>query len=132
WFEVNSVDSSCQNAAISNNLPGTYLAWLSDADTWPAMRFTQSQLPWINVTGSKVADDWADLTNGSIDGPIKTVHGQDHTTYDFSCTTAPVRTGTKTDGTPGNPSHMCENWTTTHGASSFGSANKTNGAWTSD
>jgi hypothetical protein len=63
-------DMKCQARAQAAGLPGTYLAWLSDPTGSPLTRFTQSTIPYVRRDGVKVADDWADLTDGSLDAPI--------------------------------------------------------------
>jgi hypothetical protein len=51
-------------------LPGTYKAWLSDSTQSPASRFVQSPGSYRRVDGVTVADNWADLTDGTLDAPI--------------------------------------------------------------
>jgi hypothetical protein len=63
-------DAKCQNLAAAANLPGTYMAWLSTDQGSPSTRFTQSTIPYVLVNGTKVADNYADLTDGSIDARI--------------------------------------------------------------
>jgi len=73
-------DSICQNLANAAGLPGTYKAWLSDSINSPAgdpdatppipPRFTFSKAPYKTVTGVLIANDWNDLTDGTIQNPI--------------------------------------------------------------
>jgi hypothetical protein len=63
-------DAICQQRAQAATLPGTYKAWLSDSTQSPASRFVQSPGPYRRVDGVTVADNWADLTDGTLDAPI--------------------------------------------------------------
>ena len=60
-------DMICNTLAQNAGLPGTYMAWLSTAVDSPSTRFTQSAVPYMLADGNKVADDWADLIDGSLD-----------------------------------------------------------------
>jgi len=71
-------DARCQQLAEAANLDGTFKAWISgrvDTGAGPLPhgvvdRFTQSSEPYRLVGGTQVADDWADLTDGSLDHAI--------------------------------------------------------------
>ena len=68
---VAGADSLCNDFAIAAGLPGVYKAWLaSNDDDDPESRFVQSAFPYILPDGVVVADDWADLTDGSLQNPI--------------------------------------------------------------
>ncbi len=91
-------------------MPGTYLAWLSDSVTSANDRFagTDKSLPYFNVNGVKVADDYADLTDGTIDVPM-----------DINEKGLPPGggafhpwTGTNADGTQDESGLYCNDWTT--------------------
>lgn len=71
-------DARCQELADAAGLAGTYKAWISGRvdtgddtlDQGVVDRFTQSALPYRLVNGTQVADDWADLTDGTLDHAI--------------------------------------------------------------
>ena len=65
---VTGADQKCQSLAQGAGLPGTWLAWVSaDTDaTSPSMRFTKSTFGYILVDGTYVANNWGDLTDGSL------------------------------------------------------------------
>ena len=70
---VAGADAKCQTLATNAGLGGTWMAWISDnnGSSAPTNRFTtKSALPYVKVDGTKVADSWADLTDGSLDSPI--------------------------------------------------------------
>jgi hypothetical protein len=72
-------DSRCQALAEGAGLSGTFKAWISgrvDTGSGPVPhgavdRFTQATVPYELVNGTKVADDWADLTDGTLDHAIE-------------------------------------------------------------
>ena len=62
-------DAKCQAEAegSASVVPsGTYMAWLSDGIDSPDTRFTKSSHPYILPNGKKIAEDYIDLTDGSI------------------------------------------------------------------
>lgn len=100
---VASGDTICNDLATQAGLPGTYMAWLSDAQTSPSTRFT-SNGPWELVNGTPIASDLADLLDGSLLGTLD----RDESNQLVDHHTA-VWTGTNSDGTwSGND---CNGWT---------------------
>ena len=70
---VTGADAKCQIEADGQDsiVPtGTYFAWLSDGTQSPDTRFTKSSHPYVLADGTRIADDYADLTDGSILHPI--------------------------------------------------------------
>src|SRR5690606_18172610 len=68
---VNGADNICNQRAQAAGLPGTYMAWVSTVSGGsPSTRFVKSTVPYFMVTGTKVADNWTDLTDGSLDNAI--------------------------------------------------------------
>lgn len=102
-------DAKCRAAAKAGNLPGRYKAWLSTSRKWPAATFTHSTVPYELPNGTVVADDWADLTDGSLD------HAIDANQFAVTILSAQPWTSTKADGTyagtAGDPSMACDDWT---------------------
>ena len=63
-------DQTCTDLAAAAGLAGTYRAWLSDAaGRSPSVTFTGPDVPFVMTSGVRVADDWADLTDGTINNP---------------------------------------------------------------
>lgn len=114
-------DEKCQTAADDVGLNGIFLAWLS---TWPGpilgtpsvdpqSRFIRHNVPYKLPNGTKVADHYADLVDGTIDAPIdRTESG----TQLFSIGAAVLFwSSTSANGkgvTASKDKATCENWTT--------------------
>jgi cysteine-rich repeat protein len=97
-------DAICNMLAQAALLPGTYMAWLSTGAESPSTRFTQSTVPYLVPDGNKVADDWADLTDGSLDFAVgRTETGVNSVATAIMCggSNRLARTGTTEFGTPG-------------------------------
>ncbi len=105
---LEGADDKCQAEADgpASIVPsGTYLAWLSDGFDSPDIRFTKSPHPYILPDGTKIAEDFTDLTDGSI------LH-----TINMDPTGKPLGrsnlwTGTNPDGTSSDYTLTCDGWT---------------------
>jgi len=64
-------DCLCSGLAEEAGLGSNYRAWLGTDEGSPSTRFTQSTIPYIRTDGKKVANNFNDLTDGSISNPIK-------------------------------------------------------------
>jgi len=67
---LDGADSKCNQLALDVGLPGTYKAWLSTVSICVSDRLSHSTSPYILVNGDIVADDWSDLTDGTLQSPI--------------------------------------------------------------
>jgi hypothetical protein len=92
---VLGADAKCQSLADGAGLSGTYKAWLSSGAVSARERLTHSAFPYALVTGDKVADDWADLTDGTLDHAINVDQ------FGNAVTSNSVWTGTTTAGDEG-------------------------------
>jgi len=104
---LTGADDKCQAEADgpASIVPsGTYLAWLSDGTDSPDTRFTKSAHPYILPNGTKIAEDFADLTNGSI------LHSIDIDTTGELVGTQKIWTGTNPDGTTAQSFMTCGGW----------------------
>lgn len=116
-------DEKCQTAADDAGLNGIYLAWLSTGPGLilgtpsidPQSRFIRHNVPYIRTDGTKVADHYADLVDGTIDAPIN------HTEFGTQLFSMPdpvlFWSTTSANGEGLIPSlnddeWTCENWTT--------------------
>src|SRR3989344_2044691 len=68
---LESADRFCQDAANNANLNGEWKAFLGDSDTPVQDRLIHYNSPYLRTDGVKIADDGADLIDGSpLDEPI--------------------------------------------------------------
>ena len=65
-FSRLGADATCQTLASNAGLVGTFQAWLADSTDNPGTRQSQVGTPYIRTDGAVIANDWADLTDGSI------------------------------------------------------------------
>ena len=93
---LKGADDKCQaqaNAPASIVPSGTYLAWLSDGTDSPNTRFKKSSHPYLLPNGAKIAENYTDRTDGSIQHFINI-----------------DATGTNQDGTSVQPIRTCNVW----------------------
>jgi len=105
-------DAICQGLATAKSLPGTYMAWVSDATGSPTSRFTRSTGAYVMPNGIRVADNWTDLTDGTIQNSIKV--NEAGATVDTTFLNGNlVWTNTTTGGAVTTPAvdGSCANWT---------------------
>ena len=104
---LTGADDKCQAEADgpASIVPsGTYLAWLSDGFDSPDIRFTKSSHPYMLPDGTKIAEDFTDLTDGSILHKINSdPTGKRLGFQDFW-------TGTLPDGTTAQQFQTCSGW----------------------
>ena len=100
-------DAKCQAEAddLASIVPsGTYLPWLSDGTDSPDTRFTKSSHPYVRPDGAKIAENYTDLTDGSILNTISI----DATGYAVGRNQ--FWTGTNADGTTATKNNTCATW----------------------
>ncbi len=105
---LTGADDKCQAEADgpASIVPsGTYLAWLSDGTDSPDTRFTKSSHPYMLPDGTKIAEDFTDLTDGSI------LHTINIDTTGKSLGLQRFWTGTNADGTSAQQLVLCDGWT---------------------
>jgi hypothetical protein len=106
WSGANS---KCQAEANAAGLSGTYKAWISDngTDHSPsASLWTHYSGQYIDVKGNKIADNWNDLTDNTLDNRIQySASGSNLETSKY------VWTGSNANGTPNGAGSYCTDWT---------------------
>jgi hypothetical protein len=68
---LENMDGRCQLAADRACLGGQWMAWLSDTTRSPASRFEHATVPYRLLDGTRLADDWTDLTDGTLEHNIE-------------------------------------------------------------
>jgi hypothetical protein len=97
-------DGFCTAVGTAAGLTGRFAAWLSDDVTSAAARLVHATVPYQLVDRTVVANDWADLTDGTL------AHAIDMTEDNFVLRPDElVWTGTLTDGSATGTS--CAGWT---------------------
>jgi hypothetical protein len=120
---TSGADTFCADRATAAGLAGTFKAWLSVTGDGPATRFTHATVPYGLVDGTLIANDWTDLTNGSLAHAIN----RDESGL---LVTADVWTGT---GTAGAPTALnCNNFLNATGSvfGVCGTSTVVNSSWT--
>lgn len=126
---LTGADAKCRMLATAAGLTGTYKAWLSDSTTSAASRLTHSNMPYSLTTGVKVADNWNDLTDGSLDNVITTTEKKQGISPQSSLV---AWTNTKKDGSIDSIAWNCGNWRASSQLSygRYGAITKTDITWT--
>ena len=119
--------SHCRGNAIYWGLPGTYKAWISDSGFSPATDFFQSSVPYVLPgSGTKIADNWADLTDGTLDNAFDRDGGGN------LVNTAPYNVYTSTDSAGVSlGANNCGDWTQT-GNGGVGDYRNTDTTWSNN
>lgn len=127
-------DAKCQARAVAGGLSGTYKAWLADSKQRVSNRFSAAGLagPWVLPDGTKVADDFTQLTKGTLFHAIDMteLRGAPPTTT-AKCSGRTTSTWSEGDREP--PLSQCLDWTGTPatGESQYGIPTATKG-WQAD
>jgi len=110
---IPGADAICQALACSAGLVGIYKAWLSDGLSNPANDFVKNFGPGYRlVDGTIIANNFADLTDGFQENPIKKDENGDTISSNFN-----VWTNTNANGTTVSNDRGCESWSSPGGGS---------------
>jgi hypothetical protein len=124
---IDGADAACQVLADDAGLGGTWMAWLSTAGSSPDLDFTHNDGPYVLVDGTRIADDWDDLTDGMLQNPIELdEYGDPGPLSDRICSGLDtwVWTGTRESGVAGGADD-CSGWTSELGGSTWGRSDAT-------
>jgi hypothetical protein len=119
-------DAICQQLAEDANLPGSYKAWLSDSAASPSTRFVQSTGPYRLVNGTRIARNWTDLTDESLDVPINRTQSGNAVADSATVWTFTKGNGTAIDANADN----CGNWSSAAGNGDVGAHAFRDSRWT--
>lgn len=101
---ISGADAICQDAAEAAGIEGTFRAWIAAAGVGPADTWIQSPDPYVRVDGVTVADNWADLTDGTLSAAINVDESGSMSFAEFAWT------GVLTTGAA-SPVDSCAGWT---------------------
>jgi hypothetical protein len=111
---LGGADVKCTDIAMGAGLTGPFKAWLSDPTGSPSTRFDASVNGFTGiyelVDGTKVADGWGDLADGSLDHPIDKTENVMDGMQDIV-----AWTNTDGDGAALFVNKHCTNWSTSGG-----------------
>jgi hypothetical protein len=120
---IAGADAICATQALEAGLEGEFKAWLSTIASPVADRVTQASGPYVLVDGTRVADDWDDLVDGTILAPI-------NLDANGVLRSGEVWTGTLASGFS-YPSSDCAAFTNgSTGVALCGASNSTTSTWT--
>lgn len=111
-------DASCDSLAAAANLPGGYMAWVSDSGTSPSDRFIKSEVPYRRVDGVQIAASWMDVMDGDLDDAIAVTEQGELVEGEH------VWTNTFGDGTS-DVDFDCGDWTESSGSGLVGQSGQT-------
>ncbi len=116
-------DAICANLAANAGLSGTYKAWVSVTGDGVSTRFTHSSTAYRLVDGTLVANDWTDLSDGTLAHAINRDESGNAVTSD-------VWTATNTTGAP--LANDCSDFTSSSSGvmGTCGNASQSNSLWT--
>jgi hypothetical protein len=121
---VAGADAKCAARATAAGLTGAYKAWLAAGSSSPATTFIRSPLGYVRVDGVKIADDWADLTDGTLDAGISKTESNGSPYF-------AVWTNVKVDGTAEQVgSYNCNDFAATGDSAYVGNAYQASSSWT--
>jgi hypothetical protein len=126
-------DAKCQARAVAAGLTGTYRAWLSDFTGSPSTRFPQDVGPYVLVNGSIVANNWPQLTSGSLRHAldITELGGAPPMTTTVICDGPLVWSDTDASGNLESSSTTCGDWSDVNGQTAAWGLATAQDVWTS-
>jgi hypothetical protein len=131
---LTGADAKCQTEANAAQLGGMYKAWLSDLTGSPASRFTRSVIaPYVRTDGLVLAQNFDDLIDGTLGGPINRNAMNQVQAGAPICDTNTfwVVTNTSSQGTMLSDQSSCSNWSSNTGGSAWGRNDRADSLWAS-
>lgn len=120
---LEGADAHCHLAASAAGLSGTWRAWIGTSATSPQVRLQHGALPYVRLDGVVVADDWTDLTDGTLAAPIAV----DETGALVPATGSIVWTASDATGAP--MGGMCSDWSEQNSGGFYGDASGADATW---
>jgi hypothetical protein len=123
---LDGADTACSDAAHLQGNAGNWTAWLSDNTADAVDRiFDSGGKPYQTIDGTIIADNLADLTDGTLDAPIIIDEAGNEVTFELDVWSATDANGQySTQGT-------CVNWSDpAPGKAGIGTAGATDEKWT--
>jgi hypothetical protein len=99
----------------------------------PSTTFIRSSVPYVLVDGTRIADDWTDLTTNHLTNPIDLDENGDpapRTSTLCGIANVWVHTATRGDGTPNAIGDNCSDWRSKFGGGTWGRYKQVSNLWT--
>jgi len=104
-------DGICQASASAAGLGGTWMAWLSSSTVDASSRLEHAAVPYVDMTGARIAQNWTELTSGTLERAI------DHDATGALAPAELVWTSTLSNGsTSSGAQGACLDWTSADSA----------------
>lgn len=137
---LTGADTICQARAGGAGLAGTYKAWLADAMQSPATRMTHGAGPYQLVSGTVIAQNWTDLTDGTLSSPVNRTEGgallggsgctAGAAGCNFICEGGEFWSNVAADGSRAAAVADCGTWADSAANGTAGNVGKTTSLWT--
>lgn len=98
-------DAKCQERADSVGLGSSWKAWISDEAASASARLIHFSTPYSLVNGTKIAENWDDLTDKMLQNSINITEKGEMVTSGYAWT------GTSSKGDSLGKNFHCNNWT---------------------
>jgi hypothetical protein len=129
---VAAADSDCATLAAAAGLSGSFKAWISvtTASDDPNTRFIHNTIPYQDVSGTTIANNWTGLVSGTLVNGISKNESGASVTAGTSVWTNTTITGTATSS--GSSTSNCSGWTSALSARNapVGATGSPNNPWT--
>lgn len=121
---IAGADAKCQARADAASLGGAYKAWISDNSGTPETNHTHNPSRYQLVNGTTIANNWDDLTDGSL---LHSINLDENSNVRNGAT---VWTDTTQQGIIISSSDSCNNWSGVSGNGETGFSTYSDGRWT--
>ena len=110
---LEGADAKCQSLAEAAGRSGVFRAWLSVISTSASQRLTHASERYILNTGVVVANDWADLTSGTLRHEVNETERKELAPPNAVNGCNPLVFWTATDERGSQYGEDCKGWTST-------------------
>lgn len=122
---LSGADAKCQARADAAKLGGKWKAWLSSDTVAASSRLEKSNNPYKLINGSTIANNWSDLTDGSLAKALNI------TEFNSTLNVNWVWTNSTSNGSVRQASdNSCNNWSSDSSGGGTGDSSRNDGGWT--
>lgn len=110
---LEGADAKCQSLAVAAGRTGAFKAWLSTTSTPASKRLTHATNPYVLSTGTRVANNWSDLTSGALQHKVDQTESAELAPPNAVGACNPLVFWTGTDEQGSQYGGDCDGWTGT-------------------